>query len=164
MSQEDILNLLHQNATPGFKYCLTLVPRETDSLEKVLKNQMLTKNTNKKNSSAPPPKRQKISVHGAIITKSDFWTQIAEKALAGKKHKEAELKEKESKEKNLKKKPNKSTGKEFREMLRMMRKDNIEEDDIGMSTDEEVAEKGNAVEENETETKVAYSGIYPEKK
>ena len=85
MSQEDILNLLHQNATPGFKYCLTLVPRETDSLEKVLKNQMLTKNTNKKNSSAPPPKRQKISVHGAIITKSDFWTQIAEKALAGKK-------------------------------------------------------------------------------
>ena len=164
MSQVDILNLLHQNTTPGFKYCLTLVPRETDSLEKVLKNQMLTKNTNKKNSSAPPPKRQKISVHGAIITKSDFWTQIAEKALAGKKHKEAELKEKESKEKNLKKKPNKSTGKEFREMLRMMRKDNIEEDDIGMSTDEEVAEKENAVEENETETKVAYSGIYPEKK
>ena len=49
-------------------------------------------------------------------------------------------------------------------MLRMMRKDNIEEDDIGMSTDEEVAEKGNAVEENETETKVTYSGIYPEKK
>ena len=49
-------------------------------------------------------------------------------------------------------------------MLRMMRKDNIEEDDIGMSTDEEVAEKENAVEENETETKVAYSGIYPEKK
>ena len=48
MSQEDILNLLHQNTTPGFKYCLTLVPRETDSLEKVLKNQMLTKNTNKK--------------------------------------------------------------------------------------------------------------------
>ena len=48
MSQEDILNLLHQNTTPGFKYCLTLVPRETDSLEKVLKNQMLIKNTNKK--------------------------------------------------------------------------------------------------------------------
>ena len=46
----------------------------------------------------------------------------------------------------------------------MMRKDNIEEDDIGMSTDEEVAEKENAVEENETETKVAYSEIYPEKK
>ena len=71
---------------------------------------------------------------------------------------------KAKKKKNLKKKPNKSTGKEFREMLRMVRKDNIEEDDIGMSTDEEVAEKGNAVEENETETKVTYSGIYPEKK
>ena len=49
-------------------------------------------------------------------------------------------------------------------MLRMMRKDNIEEDDISMTTDEEVAEKENAVEENETETKVAYSEIYPEKK
>ena len=48
MSPEDILNLLQQNAPPGFKYCLTLVPRETDSLEKVLKNQMLAKNTNKK--------------------------------------------------------------------------------------------------------------------
>ena len=29
MSPEDILNLLQQNAPPGFKYCLTLVPIET---------------------------------------------------------------------------------------------------------------------------------------
>ena len=93
MSQ-DILNLLQQNAPPGFKYYVTLVLRETNSLEKVLKNQMLTKNTNKKDSSAPPPKRQKISMHGAIITNSDYGTQIAEKALAGKKHKKAEQKEK----------------------------------------------------------------------
>ena len=84
MSQEDVLNLLHQNTTPGFKYCLTLVPRETDSLEKVLKNQMLTKNTNKKDSSADPPKRQKILMHGAIITNSDYRTQIAKKPLAEK--------------------------------------------------------------------------------
>ena len=48
---------------------------------------------------------------------------------------------KAKKKKNLKKKPNKSTGKEFREMLKMMRKDNIEEDDTDMSTDEQVAEK-----------------------
>ena len=84
MSPEDILNLLQQNAPPGFKYCLTLVPRETDSSEKVLKNQMLTKNTNKKDSSAHPPKRQKILMHGAIITNSDYRTQIAKKALAEK--------------------------------------------------------------------------------
>ena len=118
MSQ-DILNLLQQNAPPGFKYYVTLVLRETNSLEKVLKNQMLTKNTNKKDSSAPPPKRQKISMHGAIITNSDYGTQIAEKALTGKKHKEAEQKEKKKakKKKNLKKEPNKSTRKEFREML-----------------------------------------------
>ena len=41
----------------------------------------------------------------------------------------------------MKKKPKKSTGKKFREMLKMMRNGNIEEDDIDMSTDEEVAEK-----------------------
>ena len=44
----------------------------------------------------------------------------------------------------------------------MMRKDNIEEDDVDMNTDEEVAEKGNAVKENET--KVICIGIYPEKR
>ena len=49
-------------------------------------------------------------------------------------------------------------------MLRIMRKDNIEEDDIDMSTDEVVAEKETAVKENETETKVACSGMYPEKR
>ena len=166
MSQEDILNLHQQNATPGFKYCLTLVPRETDSLEEVLKNQMLTKNANKKDSSAHPPKGQKILMHGAIITYSDYWTQIAEKALAGKKHKEAEQKEEKEakKNKNLKERPNKSTGKEFREMLRMMIKDNIEEDVIDMSTDEEVAKNENVVKENKTETKVVCSGLYNEKR
>ena len=71
---------------------------------------------------------------------------------------------KAKKKKNLKKKPNKSTGKEFREMLKMMRKDNIEEDDTDMSTDEQVAEKENAVKENETKTKVVCSGIYQEKR
>ena len=49
-------------------------------------------------------------------------------------------------------------------MLRMIRKDSIEEDDIDMSTNKEVAEKENAVKENETETKVACSGSYPKKK
>ena len=51
---------------------------------------MLTNKNNKKDSSAHPPKRQKISMHGSIITNSDYWTQIAEKAPAGKKYKEAE--------------------------------------------------------------------------
>ena len=62
-------------------------------------------------------------MHGAVITNSDYQTQIAEKALAGKKHKEAQKKEEK---KNLKKKPNKSVGKEFRKMFRMMRKDNTD--------------------------------------
>lgn len=72
MSQEDILNLLQENAPPGFKHFLTLVIREKDSLEKVLKNQMLTKNTNKKDSSAPPPKRRQISMHEVVVTNSDY--------------------------------------------------------------------------------------------
>ena len=80
-------------------------------------------------------------MHGAIITNLDYQTQLAEKALAGKKHKEAEQKEKKKAKKKMKKKPNMSTGKKFREMLKMMRNCNIEEDDIDMSTDEEVAEK-----------------------
>ena len=46
----------------------------------------------------------------------------------------------------------------------MMRKYNIEENHIDMSTDEEVAEKEKAVKENETEIKVPHSGIYSEKK
>ena len=75
----------------------TLVPRETDSLEKVLKNRMLTKNTNRKDFSAPPPMRQKILMYGAVITSSDYQTQIAEKGLTGKKHKEAEKKSKKKK-------------------------------------------------------------------
>ena len=80
-------------------------------------------------------------MHRAVITNSDYQTR---------------------KWKNLKKKPNKSTGKESRKMLRIMRKDNIEEDDVDMNTDEEVAEKGNAVKANET--KVTCIGIYPEKR
>ena len=59
MSQEYILNLLQQNAPPGFKYCLTLVTREMDSLEKVLKSSwMLTKNTTKKDSSISSSTRE----------------------------------------------------------------------------------------------------------
>ena len=49
-------------------------------------------------------------------------------------------------------------------MLRMMIKDNIEEDDIDMSTDEEVAKNENVVKENKTETKVVCSGLYNEKR
>ena len=79
-------------------------------------------------------------MHRAVITNSDYQTR---------------------KWKNLKKKPNKSTGKESRKMLQMMRKDNIEEDDVDVNTDEEVAEKGNAVKENET--KVTCIGVYHEK-
>ena len=38
MKPEEILKLIEHNAPPGYKYAITLVPRETDRLEKVLKN------------------------------------------------------------------------------------------------------------------------------
>ena len=38
LTQEQILEILEKNAPLGYKYCSTLVPRETDSMEKVLKN------------------------------------------------------------------------------------------------------------------------------
>ena len=44
----------------------------------------------------------------------------------------------------------------------MMRKDNIEEDDRDMSTDEEDSEKDNVVKENKGEKNVVSSGIYHE--
>ena len=44
----------------------------------------------------------------------------------------------------------------------MMRKDNIEEDDIDMSTDEEDSLKENVVKENKREKNVVCSGIYHE--
>ena len=105
-------------------------------------------------------------MHGTIIINSDYQTQIFEKALAGgteTEHRKAEQKEKkESKQNKNLKKPNKSPenslGKQDDE------KDNIQEQNIDMSTDEEVAGKENDARENETETKAACSGIYPEKR
>ena len=38
LTQEQILEILEKNAPPSYKYCLTLVPRETDSMEKVKKS------------------------------------------------------------------------------------------------------------------------------
>ena len=40
LKPEEVLYLLQDNAPPCFKYCLTMVPRETDSMEKVLKSRM----------------------------------------------------------------------------------------------------------------------------
>ena len=44
LTQEQILDILEKKKTThGYKYFITLVPRETDSMQKVLKNQMATK-------------------------------------------------------------------------------------------------------------------------
>ena len=38
LNEADILEILQKNTPSGYKYCLTLVPRKTKTLEKVLKN------------------------------------------------------------------------------------------------------------------------------
>ena len=73
-SQADIPELLQNNAPSGYKYCLTLVPRETDTLEKVLKNRVLsTKKVNPTTGGeASKPTRRKISMHGTVITTAEY--------------------------------------------------------------------------------------------
>ena len=80
LSQADILELLQTNAPSGYKYCLTLVPRETDTLEKVLKNRVVSKKKVNPTTGgeASKPTRRKISMHGAVITTAAYQTKIAE--------------------------------------------------------------------------------------
>ena len=40
MKPEELLKLLQNSAPAGYKYCLTVVPREIDSMEKVLKSRI----------------------------------------------------------------------------------------------------------------------------
>ena len=46
LSHEEILNILLKNVPAGYRYYLTLVSCKTDSLEKVLKNQIIRNNQN----------------------------------------------------------------------------------------------------------------------
>ena len=57
---------------------MTLVPRETDSMEKVLKNRMVTKkvNTTTNNSNSEQPMRHNISMHGAVVSNAEFREKI----------------------------------------------------------------------------------------
>ena len=70
LNEADILEILQKNTPSGYKYCLTLVPRKTETLEKVLKNwNVSAKKVNPAAGiDAPKPRRHKISMHGAVIT------------------------------------------------------------------------------------------------
>ena len=85
LKPEKVLRLLQDNAPPGFKYCLTMVPRETDSMEKVLKSRM----HRWKDNDVPAPKRHKISNYDAVLTNKDY-----QKKIAGAKRKDDEKEEK----------------------------------------------------------------------
>ena len=47
LNQAYILEILQKNVPSGYKYCLTLVPRETGTLEKVLKNRNVSEKKKK---------------------------------------------------------------------------------------------------------------------
>ena len=78
LTQEQILEIIEKNTPPGYKYCLTLVPRETDSMEKVLKNRMTTKKGKPSTNTSNPeePKRHQISMHGAVISNTEYREKI----------------------------------------------------------------------------------------
>ena len=132
LTQEQILEILAKNAPPGYKYCLTLVPRETDSMEKVLKNRMVTKkvNTSTNNSNSEQPTRHNISMHGAVVSNAEFREKIVkakeEKAKKQKKKKPKRKIEFQEKEKGaVKASSNKKAktavtenGKEFRKNIK----------------------------------------------
>ena len=67
---------LKNNAPPAYKYCLTLVPKETDSMEKVLKNRVATKklkpSINKSNPNPEEPKRHQISMNGVVVSNTEY--------------------------------------------------------------------------------------------
>ena len=71
-----------------------MVPRETDSMEKVLKSRM----HRGKENGVPAPKRHNISNYGAVLTNEDYQKKIAEA-----KRKDDEKKEK-TEVRNVKKK------------------------------------------------------------
>ena len=114
-SQADILELLQNNAPSGYKYCLTLVPRETDTLEKVLKNRAVsTKKVNPTTGGeASKPIRRNISMHNAVITTADYKTKIAE----AQKKPEAKAKNKRKNTQVTQKKPQKKQRKSLKQRL-----------------------------------------------
>ena len=65
---------LKKDAPLGYKYCLTLVPRETDSIEKVA-----TKNVKPSTNTSNPeqPKRHQISMHGAVVSNTEYQEKIS---------------------------------------------------------------------------------------
>ena len=73
---------------------LTMAPRETDSMEKVLKSRL----HRGKENGVPAPKRHKISNYGVVLTNEDYQKKIAEA-----KRKDDEKKEK-TEVRNVKKK------------------------------------------------------------
>lgn len=133
MSQEQILELLQEHAPPGYKYCLTLVPRETDTLEKVLKSRMVPKKDNK-----VQEKRRRINMHAAVISTKEYKERI-EESYSSKaksvKQKAAAAKESKTKKKTSAPKskkthhPAKTNGKEIRKKLRAMIKESSDENE-----------------------------------
>ena len=79
LNQAYILEILQKNVPSGYKYCLTLVPRETGTLEKVLKNRNVSEKKNPATGEkAPKPTRHKISMHGEVITTEKYKKKISE--------------------------------------------------------------------------------------
>ena len=134
LSQADILKLLQNNNPSGYKYCLTLFLRETETLEKVLKNRVVsTKKVNPTTrGEASKPTRRKISMHGAVITTAEYKTKIVE----AQKKPEAKAKNKRKNTQVTQKKPQKKQRKSLKMRLREMKKSAVDESDSEADRDQ----------------------------
>ena len=159
LSQEEILKILENNAPAGYKYCLTLVPRESDTLEKILKTRMATrKPTPDATSTQPAEKRHKISMHGAVISNPVYREKIAQTQEKKAKKKKGKGKEKSSKRKiefaekkkkiKSKKEEAKDKGKEFRQRFLKEVAQNNDSDDGDAEAEEKTSNSLESQNEN----------------
>ena len=161
MKPEEILKLLEENAPTGYKYALTLVPKETDSLEKALKRrQAPMASTPTPNDQNEKQKRKRISMDGAVLTCAEYRKKISAKTAekedkAKAKNEKKRLKEVAKKTK-LRKQPQKKSKKQskadFRKRLQHMIRD-VDSDEDELSTEENDNEEEKEHEEEEEEEK-----------
>ena len=95
MKPEEILKLNEDNGPPCYKYAITLVPKETDNIDQVLKRRQttLTPFSGKKKA-----RRQKVSMDGAVLTRPKYEAKLKDQVRAKEELEEAKTEKKRSKE------------------------------------------------------------------
>ena len=75
MDPHALVKLLQKHAPPGMKYVLSLAPVEHEALFE----EVIGSRGTPSRKLPTPLKRYQLSMHGAVLTKSDFKEQLVEK-------------------------------------------------------------------------------------